>query len=81
MSESSSSPSANTGGAGGADPFSFGTTAADAPPAIAKVIPAAPHAGKDFIEPFRFGACFFARAIIESPVPAGKWPTGHPIHV
>ena len=70
----------NTGGMGGGDdPFSIGTVAADAPPAIANDIPAAPHAGKVFIERFRFEACFFARAIVDSPVPANKWPVAIPL--
>src|SRR5215216_4077858 len=64
MSEISSSPRTNAGG----DPaccdgvFAVGATAADAPPAIAKDIPAAPHAGKALFRRFRFEACL-ARAI------------------
>jgi hypothetical protein len=46
------------------DPFVVGATAADAPPAIAKVIPAAPHTGKAIFGRFRFEACF-ARAIVQ----------------
>ena len=42
------------------------TTAADAPPAIAKDIPAAPHIGKAGLERFRFEACF-ARAMVGLP--------------
>jgi hypothetical protein len=42
--------------------FAVGATAADAPPAIAKDIPAAPHAGKAVFRRFRFEVCF-ARAI------------------
>jgi hypothetical protein len=72
----------NTGGRGGGDdPFSIGTTAADAPPAIAKDIPAAPHAGKAFLERFRFRSCFFARAMVEPPVSESKWPMGHLVDV
>ncbi len=69
MSESSSSPSVMTGGSAVPcdDPFVVGATAADAPPAIAKDIPAAPHAGKAIFGRFRFDACF-ARAIVELPV-------------
>jgi hypothetical protein len=44
--------------------FAVGATAADAPPAIAKDIPAAPHAGKAVFRRFCFEACF-ARAIVE----------------
>ena len=42
--------------------FSVGATAADAPPAIAKDTPAAPHTGKAVLERFRLEACF-ARAM------------------
>jgi hypothetical protein len=44
--------------------FAVGATAADAPPAIAKDIPAAPHAGKAVPRRLRFEVCF-ARAIME----------------
>jgi hypothetical protein len=44
--------------------FGVGATAADAPPAIAKDMPAAPHAGKAVLRRFCFAACF-ARAILE----------------
>jgi hypothetical protein len=74
MSESSSSPSVTAEGS--AVPFdvvsAVGATPADALPAIAKDIPAAPHTGKAIFERFRFGACF-ARAIVEPPVPANSW--------
>jgi len=42
--------------------FAVGATAAEAPPAIASDIPAAPHAGKATFERFRFAGCL-ARAI------------------
>jgi hypothetical protein len=45
------------------DVFSPFTTAADAPPAIAKDIPAAPHTGNAGFERFRFEVCF-ARAMV-----------------
>jgi hypothetical protein len=44
--------------------FSVGATAADAPPAIAKDAPAAPHIGKAVLGRLRFEFCF-ARAIVE----------------
>jgi hypothetical protein len=44
--------------------FGVGATAADAPPAIAKDMPAAPHAGNAVLRRFCFEACF-ARAILE----------------
>jgi hypothetical protein len=47
--------------------FSVGATAADAPPAIAKDAPAAPHIGKAVLGRFRFESCF-VRAIVEPPV-------------
>jgi hypothetical protein len=46
--------------------FSPFTTAADAPPAIARDIPAAPHTGKACLERFRFEASF-ARAMVDLP--------------
>jgi hypothetical protein len=69
MSEISSS-SRVTSGAGAAvcdDAFVVGAIAADAPPAIAKDIPAAPQTGKAFCRRFRFEVCF-ARAILHPPV-------------
>jgi len=50
-----------------AAPFVVGATAADAPLAIAKDTPAAPHTGRDILERFRFEACF-ARAMAEPPI-------------
>jgi hypothetical protein len=47
--------------------FSPSTTAADALPAIAKDIPAAPHIGNAALERFRFEVCF-ARAMVDLPV-------------
>ena len=68
MSESSSSPRVITGSVGCDDPFCSGATpVADAPPAIAKDIPAAPHTGRALLERFRFETCF-ARAMAEPPV-------------
>jgi hypothetical protein len=66
MSESSSSPRVITGGSivRCDGEFAVGAVAADAPPAIAKDIPAAPHTGKAIFGRFRFEACF-ARAIVE----------------
>jgi hypothetical protein len=58
-SDSSSSPRVITGSICCDDPFSAGATpVADAPPTIAKDIPAAPHAGKAFLECFRFETGF-----------------------
>jgi hypothetical protein len=74
-SESSSSPRVITGSVRCDDPLSAGATAADALPAIAKDIPAAPHTGKAFLERFFFEACF-ARAIFEPPLPASKMLNG-----
>jgi hypothetical protein len=51
--------------------FAVGATAADAPPAIAKDMPAAPHAGKAVLRRFCFEACF-ARAIVGPPVSPSK---------
>jgi hypothetical protein len=80
MSESSSSPSVTAEGS--ALPFdaasAVGATPADAPPAIAKDIPAAPHTGKVALERLRFEACF-ARAMVESPVPASKCLVASPV--
>ena len=64
MSESSSSPRVMTGGAFCGAVFWPSMTAADALPAIAKDIPAAPHTGNAGIERFRFEVCF-ARAMLE----------------
>jgi hypothetical protein len=58
-SDSSSSPRVITGSICCDDPFSAGATpVADAPPTIANDIPAAPHAGKAFLECFRFETGF-----------------------
>jgi len=64
-SESSSSPSVTTGSRACEGAFSPRTTAADAPLAIAKDIPAAPHIGKAF-ERLRLEACL-ARAMTDLP--------------
>jgi len=64
MSESSSSPNVLTGTACCGDVFAPSTSAADAPPAIAKDMPAAPHTGKACLERFRFEACF-GRAMVD----------------
>jgi hypothetical protein len=74
-SESSSSPSVTTDGrALCCDEVSaVGATPADAPPAIAKDMPAAPHAGKVIFRPFRFDACF-ARAIVDTPDTCEQMP-------
>jgi hypothetical protein len=48
--------------------FSPSTTAADALPAIAKDMPAAPHTGNSGLERFRFEVCF-ARAMVNLPDP------------
>jgi hypothetical protein len=63
-SETSDSPSVVIGvSVGRCDGTSaVGATAADAPPAIASDIPAAPQAGKATFERFRFAGCL-ARAI------------------
>lgn len=67
-SESSSSPRVITGSVRCEDPFSAGATpVADAPPTIARDIPAAPHTGRAFREGFLFETCF-ARAMAEPPV-------------
>lgn len=63
-SESSSSPRVITGSVCRDDAFSAGATpVADAPPAIAKDIPAAPQTGKAFLECFRFETGF-VRAMV-----------------
>jgi hypothetical protein len=46
--------------------FVAGATAAEAPVAIARDIPAAPHTGKALLKRFCFETCF-VRAIVESP--------------
>lgn len=83
-SESSSSPRVMTGSIRCDDPFSAGATpVADAPPTIAKDIPAAPHTGKAFFECFLFETGF-ARAMAEPPygevVPNKLAPLGPPCH-
>src|SRR5262245_23563439 len=62
-SESSSSPRVITGRVCCGEVFSPLTIAADAPPVIAKDMPAAPHTGNAGLERFRFEVCF-TRAII-----------------
>ena len=52
--------------------FAVGAAAADTPPASAKDIPAAPHAGKAILERFRFKV-FFARAMAEPPVTVSRY--------
>jgi hypothetical protein len=54
------------GGAERCGAFVVGATAADAPLAIARDIPAAPHTGRAFLERFRFET-FFARAMMDLP--------------
>jgi hypothetical protein len=51
-------------GAVSCDGTSAVATAAEAPPVIAKDIPAAPNTGKVVLRPFRFEACF-RRAMAE----------------
>jgi hypothetical protein len=74
-SESSSSPRVITGSARCDDPVSAGTTPADAPLAIARDIPAAPHTGKAFIEGLLFEACF-VRAMAEPSRICEQMPSG-----
>src|SRR4051794_20331484 len=67
-SESSSSPRVITGRVFCGAVVAPSTTAADALPAIAKDMPAAPHTGNAGPERFRFEACF-VRAMAELPCP------------
>src|SRR5436190_6497973 len=67
-SESSSSPRVITGRVFCGAVFAPSTTAADALPAIAKDMPAAPHIGNAGPERFRFEACF-VRAMADLPCP------------
>jgi hypothetical protein len=71
-SESSSSPRVITGSIFSDVVFSPLTTAADALPAIAKDMPAAPHTGNAGLESLRLEACF-ARAI-GKPLISGEKP-------
>ena len=59
-----------------ADVSAAGATPADAPPAIAKDIPAAPQAGKAIFRRFRFATCF-ARAIVDTPCTCEQIPSGY----
>ena len=68
-----------TGGAVRGDgAVAVGVVAADAPPAIAKDIPAAPQTGKVIVGCFRFEA-FFVRAMVEPPVGLAdaRWVSRH----
>jgi hypothetical protein len=74
-SESSSSPSVTTDGRALCfDAVSaVGATPADAPPAMARDMPAAPQTGKAIFGPFRFETCF-ARAIVDTPDTCEQMP-------
>jgi hypothetical protein len=82
MSASSSSPRVTTDGSAvrcdGA--FAVGATPAEAPPAIAKDMPAAPHTGKAIFGRLCFEVCF-ARAIVVPPTSASKYPVANVVMV